>query len=620
MCGIAGIFSFDGRPPEPAELDAMARSIKHRGPDDDGTFVSGPAGLASTRLSILDLSENGRMPLHEPESGLVIVHNGEVYNYREIREEIGPDLFRTETDTEVILKAYAKWGSACLSRLNGIFAFAIWDPRHKRVFCARDRLGVKPFLYHLSNERLTFGSEAKALFASGIAPQPNRRAISDFLVRGIYEHSADTFFANISQLPAGHMMSVDGKGITIEQYWTLEENDNWSRDPDRTDATAYRETQEEFLSLVEDSLNLQLRSDVPIAVNASGGLDSTLMLSVIDKLSGKTGERRIFSYYYGEERYDERPQVEELAKVAGWQAEFFKLTADQVPAMAEEAIHFQEQPFPGVVALARHNLIKQSRSFGAKVLLEGQGGDEIAAGYQYVMGPHILDLMESGRADIAADEILGFGLKNSLSDADSLKKCMNGLMAYQGTGWAADGNRFVRPECLSADFAASAEPIEFERPFRSHLKNMQYRDLFHTKLPRILRSVDRAAMSYGREIRVPLLDHRLVEFCFNTPASYKIKDGTQRGFIRDAIRSHLPTSHFSIPKRAVVDPQLEWLKGPLSDWVEDLISSRGFVERGIFDADSVRREYESFKQGGTNTSFQVWQWVNMELWYRHWKL
>ena len=298
----------------------------------------------------------------------------------------------------------------------------------------------------------------------------------------------------------------------------------------------------------------------------------------------------------------------------------FKLNVDEVPALAEEATHFQEQPFPGVVALARHNLIKKSQGFCAKVLLEGQGGDEIAAGYQYVMGPHILDLIESGRADIAAEEILGFGRKNNLSDAGALKKCMNGLLAYQSTGWAADGNRFVRPQCLSADFAVSAEPIEFERPFRSHLKNMQYRDLFHTKLPRILRSVDRASMSCGREIRVPLLDHRLVEFCFNVPASYKIKDGTQRVFIRDAIKSHLPITHFSKPKRAVVDPQLDWLRGPLSNWVEDLISSRSFIERGVFEPDSVRHEFELFKRGDSKTSFQVWQWVNIELWYQSWDL
>ena len=596
----------------------MAQSIKHRGPDDDGIFVSNTVGLASTRLSILDLSENGHMPMHDPASGMVIVHNGEVYNYKEIRKEIGSRDFRTETDTEVIVKAYAKWGTDCLSRLNGIFAFAIWDPREERLFCARDRLGVKPFLYSQSEGRLTFGSEAKALFAAGIAPQGNRRAISDFLVRGIYEHNAETFFENVVQLPAGHMMTVDNSGLVVSQYWDLEENENWSKDRDRTDVSAYRDTQEAFLALVEDSLKLQLRSDVPIAVNASGGLDSTLMLSVIDKLSGMTGERQIFSYYYGEAQYDERPQVEQLAKVTGWQAEFFKLAANDVPAMAEEAIHYQEQPFPGVVALARHNLIKQSRGFGAKVLLEGQGGDEISAGYQYVMGPHIFDLMEAGRADLASDEILGFGRKNNLSDADSLKKCMSGLMAYQGTGWAADGNRFVRPECLSADFAVSTNPVTFDKPFRSHLKNMQYRDLFYTKLPRILRSVDRASMSYGREIRVPLLDHRLVEFAFNAPASHKIKDGAQRDFMRAAIESHLPTTHSNVPKIAVVDPQREWLQGHLSDWVQDIIGSRSFIERGVFNPKAVQAEFERFKTGKARTSFQVWQWVNMELWYRHW--
>jgi asparagine synthase (glutamine-hydrolysing) len=618
MCGIAGIFAFEGRDPVPAVLEAMARSIKHRGPNDDGVFSDGPIGLASTRLSILDLTPSGHMPMVDEETGLIIVHNGEVYNYKEIRDELGARTFRTGTDTEVILRAFAAWGEDCLAKLNGIFAFAIWDPRNGSLFCARDRLGVKPFLYTRQNGQLIFGSEAKAIFEAGVAPRPNNHAISDFLVRGIYEHNNDTFFQGIEQLPAGHLMTVDKSGVAVRRYWDLTETGDWDRDRDRQDEAAYLAAQEEFLDLVNDSMRLQLRSDVPIAVNASGGLDSTLMLSVIDKLSDKTGDRRIFSYYYGEERYDERPQVEELAQAAGWEAHFFKLSPEDVPGLAEEAVHFQEQPFPGVVALARHNLVKASQSFGAKVLLEGQGGDEIAAGYQYVMGPHILDLMEAGRADLAADEILGFGKINGLSAEASLRKCMNGLMAYQGTGWAADGNRFVRPECLAPDFAPVLGELNFPKPFQSHLKNMQYRDLFHTKLPRILRSVDRASMSYGREIRVPLLDHRIVEFAFSVPASYKIKNGAQRDFIRDAIQSHLPISHSNVPKRALVDPQREWLMGPLSGWVEDLIGSRSFAERGVFDAAEVRKSFDTFKTGNTSTSFQVWQWVNLELWFRHW--
>lgn len=618
MCGIAGIFALEGRAPEPAILEAMAQSIKHRGPDDDGIYCSGPIGLASTRLSILDLTPKGHMPMVDEETGLVIVHNGEVYNYKEIRRELGDRQFRTETDTEVVLRAFAAWGEDCLEKLNGIFAFAIWDPRNGRLFCARDRLGVKPFLFARQNGQLIFGSEVKAIFEAGVTPQPNKHAISDFLVRGIYEHNTDTFFDGIEHLPAGHLMTVDQSGMQVRRYWDLVETGDWDKDRDRQDQAAYLAAQEEFLDLVNDSLRLQLRSDVPIAVNASGGLDSTLMLSVIDKLSDKIGDRRIFSYYYGEERYDERSQVEELAAATGWEANFFKLSPEDVPDLAEEAIHFQEQPFPGVVALARHNLIKSSREFGAKVLLEGQGGDEIAAGYQYVMGPHILDLMEAGRADLAADEILAFGKRNGLTEEASLRKCMSGLMAYQGTGWAADGNRFVRPECLSPDFVPVPNDLNFPKPFQSHLKNMQYRDLFHTKLPRILRSVDRASMSYGREIRVPLLDHRIVEFAFSVPASYKIKNGAQRDFIRDAIQSHLPISHSNVPKRALVDPQREWLMGPLAEWVEDLISSRSFTERGVFDAREVRKSFDEFKTGKTNTSFHVWQWVNLELWFRHW--
>lgn len=621
MCGIAGIFAVTGAPPTPDVLAAMARSIKHRGPDDDGVFCDGRIGLTSTRLSILDLSANGHMPMVDEQTGLVIVHNGEVYNYREIREELGAHRFRTETDTEVVLRAYAAWGEACLAKLNGIFAFAIWDPRDGgRLFCARDRLGVKPFLYAQHEGRLVFGSEAKALFEAGVAPAPNWPVVADFLAQGIYDHSAQTFFDGIDQLPPGHMLSADRSGIRIRRYWDLEPTDRWSSDPAHADERAYRDAQDEFLFLIEDALRLQLRSDVPVAVNASGGLDSTLIVSLVNKLKGEDDERRIYTYCYGDGHSDERAYAREVAAATGWNAEFFELSAKDVPDLTAEAIHFQEQPFPGVVTLARHNLIRSLGSDGAKVILEGQGGDEIAAGYQYVMGPHLLDLIETGRADLAADEILAFARVNGMSDAASLRKCMSGLMAYQGSGWAADGNRFIRPDCLSPDFLSKARDIPFERRFASHLQNMQYRDIFHTKLPRILRSVDRASMAYGREIRVPLLDHRLVEFSFALPSSFKIRDGVQRAFFRDAVKPLLSIDHFDAPKRALVDPQREWLMGPLSGWVEDVIRSRSFAERGVFDVASVDRTFEAFKAGESATSFHVWQWVNVELWLRHWGL
>jgi len=559
------------------------------------------------------------MPMTDDETGMVIVHNGEVYNYKELRRDLGESRFKTGTDTEVVLKAYAAWGEDCLQKLNGIYAFAIWDPRTGKLFCARDRLGVKPFLFSRKGGRLIFGSEAKALFAAGIRPAPNFDIIADFVVSGVYEHSAETFFDGIEQLMPGHFLTVDKSGVTIRRYWDLYENEDWQNDPERLDEKAYRATQEEFIALLEDSILLQLRSDVPIGVNASGGLDSSLMVSMIDKLSGNNDDHRIFSYCYGKHEFDERPEVEELAAATGWEAEFFELSADAVPAMTDEAIHYQEQPFPGIVTLARHNLVKQSPT-GTKVLMEGQGGDEIAAGYQYILGPHILDLMTNERADLASAEIFAFGRKNGLSDGAALRKCMNGLMAYHGNGRSADGNRFVRPDCVMPEIVGSAREVEFAKPFQSHLKNMQYRDLFHTKLPRILRSVDRASMAYGREIRVPLLDHRMVEFAFSLPASHKIKDGVQRAFIRDAVQHLLPTSHFDAPKRPVVDPQREWLMGPLAGWVDDLISSRSFADRGIFDPVAVRKAYDEFKGGDSSTSYYVWQWVNLELWFRHWDM
>jgi len=621
MCGIAGIFDPAGRLPSAetaAIVGRMVRVMKYRGPDDDGVHVDAHVGLGSARLSILDLSPAGHMPMRDPVSGLWIIHNGEIYNYKEIRAELGEDNFRTGTDTEVVLKAYARWGEACLERFNGIFAFAVWDPRRRRLFCARDRLGVKPLFYGWHQGRLVFGSEIKCLLAAGMERAPDLAVLNDYLAHGLYDHGSATFFANISQVPPAHTLTVDPDGARIAPYWRLDDPPGWNADPGCRDTRAYETAVGDFLDLAADALRLQLRSDVPIAVHISGGIDSTFMVGLINRINGGQGDLRAFSYYFGEERYDERPEAETLAAAAGWSAEYHRVDAVEVPGLAAEAMYFQEQPFPGLVTLAKHKLIKASRSFGAKVILEGQGGDEIGAGYQYVLGAHLLDLIRDGHPGLAADEIAAFARLNGIDPEVGLRKALNGLAALYHPGWSADGTRAARPELLADAMASSgaSEPA-FPTEFRSNLLTMQHRDLFHTKLPRILRSCDRASMARGCELRVPLLDHRLVEFAFSLPSSYKISRGEQRRFLRDATRRIFPVPHVDKPKRAVVDPQREWLRGPLAGWVEDVISSERFRTRGIFDIPRVKSAFDVYKStAGEINSVSVWQWLSIDMWFR----
>lgn len=603
------------------EADVIARmigAIRHRGPDDDGVYVAPGVGLGSSRLSIQDLSPAGHMPMTDAETGNRIVYNGEIYNFRELPAELGLTGLTSGSDTEIVLKAYGKLGPACVRHFNGIFSFAIWDARRRVLFCARDRLGVKPFYFARLDDRLCFASEAKALFAAGVPREPNFDVIRSYLEDGIYEHGTATFFAGVNQLAPAHTLTVESGEITVTPYWILDPESEAPLAQPR-DETQYRQACGEFGDLVLDAIRLQLRADVPIAVHTSGGLDSALMMAAINKAHGGQGEYRAFSQIYGEPAYDETSYVAQLVGQLGWEVEYHSLDASAVPALAEEGMWQQEQPFPGIITLAKQNLIKQSHAYGAKVILEGQGGDEIGAGYQYHFGAYILDLIENGESDRALFEVEAFGRRNNLSASQTFEKTVGGLAAYFRPGRSADGTVATRADCLDADFLNGPAPAHsFAAPFRSNLLNMQHRDIFHTKLPRILRSCDRASMGYGRELRVPLLDHRLVEFAFALPASSKFRDGAQRGFMRDALRNLLPTELADLPKRAVVDPQRDWLKGPLAAWVEGIVGSRTFHERGIFDAAKVAQSFAAYRSRANNpNSFAIWQWVSMELWFRN---
>jgi asparagine synthase (glutamine-hydrolysing) len=618
MCGIAGVFDRSLNPVAPATVEGMLRVIKHRGPDDDGTYCDQGVGLGSCRLSILDLSPAGHQPMIDEETGNCIVHNGEIYNYKELRESLGLTGFKSQSDTEVILKAYAKYGIDCVQHFNGIYGFCIWDPRNKRLVCARDRLGIKPFFYSLQNGRFLFGSEIKSLLECGVPRRPNMGIIYDYLARGTYDHSEETFFDGVRQLPPGHTLTIEPDRFEIRKYWDLASDSEGDLEASWSGRYTEEEAEERFVDLLTDSIRLQLRSDVPVAVHISGGLDSTLLLHMVDKVNGGQGALKAFSYKYGEEKYDESPFVDKLVKRFDWDVEFYQVEASEIPDLAERAMWHQEQPYPGIITLAKHKLIEASHGFGAKVILEGQGGDEIGGGYQYYFGPHILDLIQAGQPQVALRELQAFGRLNNMDTDGAFALVANGLSAFYQLGASADGTSFVKTHCLQPDFLASCQrEMEFPKPFRSNLLNMQYRDILHTKLPRILRSCDRASMAHGRELRVPFLDHRLVEFSFSLPGALKIKDGVQRHFIREAMKRFSSDPLFDLPKRAVVDPQREWLKGPLSSWVQEILSSRSFEERGIFDQSRVEEEYRQYRsEAAPLNSFHIWQWISLELWFR----
>ena len=608
MCGIAGIV---GSGWDQARLARMLDAQHHRGPDDRGVRVSadGLAGLGHNRLSIIDLSSAGHQPMANADGTRWIAFNGEIYNYRELRAELGEYPYRSQTDTEVLLAAYDRWGPACVDRFIGMFAFAIWDDRTRTLFCARDRVGIKPFYYAHVGGAFVFASEVKAILAAGHAARPDRASWAQYLVQGDYDPFEATFFEGVSSLPPGHTLTLTDGKVERRCYWDLPRADATPLTLSDDDAAA------QYLDLVRDAVRLRLRSDVPVGVNLSGGLDSSTLLMMVDEVThdaGEDGEVQSFTMSYDDPRYDEVDYASDIPRKGRWARHIHRVGPEQAWAVAGEVAWHQEGPFGGISTLAYHLMHRHARERGVTVLLEGQGVDEMLGGYAYARPHHGLDLLDAGRrAELTRD------LRTRRDGARAELAAMRALRRGEHVNVYTDGTAYLAPETITSALTALAPaPPRYPRPFGDRLTNLLYRDLRYTKIPRVLRMNDRVSMAFGRELREPFLDHRIVELAFRLPASQKIRDGQGKWLLRHAMRGRLPDRARVAGKRPVVTPQREWLRTVLRPQVEELLHSRSFAERGFFDVPAVHASYRRFCDGAGENAFYVWQWVNTELWCR----
>ena len=547
-------------------------TLSHRGPDDAGLFYDSDDQVAfgHRRLSIIDLSKAGHQPMFSSDGRYVIIFNGEIYNYLELKKELETSYrFTTKTDTEVILSAYEKWGRECLQKFNGMFAFAIWDKKTKKLFAARDRLGVKPFFYNFDGRSLSFASEIKALLALNIKAIPNERVIFDYLYHGLYDHRDETFFDNINVLPPGHYLTwVEGK-ILITKYWdaaNIELNLNINE----------TEAREQFTALLSDSIRLRFRSDVPVGVNLSSGLDSNSIYHYALAVTG--GKLHTFSMC------SESPEYNECAVLDGVLSDAQKkywhtstLTPQEVFTWAAKLNRLQDQPFGGIPTLAYQKMIGLAKEAGITGLLEGQGVDELLAGYAYYKDPASSLAVSQDNSRLAHRDVLN----SAFMDRHHLRK-----------------------------------DISFPAPFASPLLNAQYRDLRYTKLPRVLRFNDHATMAHGRELRLPFLDYRLVEFCFALPEEYKIKGDNQKVLLREAMRDIVPEAIQKAQKKGFGAMQTDWFKRYFKDEVYALLDSVSFKNRPFWDLKKLRERVDEFYQGKENNSFFIWQCFNLEMWFK----
>lgn len=610
MCGIAG-FNWNNK----EQITKMNHSLMHRGPDDEGVFMDEQVSLGHRRLSILDLSRQGHQPMFNDDKTMVIIFNGEVYNYKEIREELialGCSSFNSASDTEVLLKAYQEWGEDCLSRFNGMFAFCIYDILSKKLFLARDRLGVKPLYYFYENGKLIFASEIKAILCHGMVRKPNDKLVYDYLMYNIVDHTDETFFQGIMKLPKAHyaFFDLEAKELKVKQYWNLLD---YAAETAESDLD-YEDAAKRFESLFKDSVQIRLRSDVPVGSCFSGGLDSSSIISVVRRLLPKTENISTFSAVYPGFERDESYYIDRQVDHLGIKNEKILPTADSLRDDIYNYVYRQEEPTRSTSQYAQYCVMKLAHKSGCKVLLDGQGSDEMLAGYNYFFGYYFYELLR------------GFNLITLIRECMALGNASGSNVVFKSTAFQ------LLPDFIKKAYFNKRSP--FLNPvFMKKWKNKSeylskvvekggLKDALNAhvlyKLEELLKWEDRNSMAFSIETRMPFLDYRLVQFSLSLPVSYLIRDGKTKAILREAMKDYVDREILArTDKIGFETPEDEWLRErSLCKFVEGIITSKSFKSRAYFQAERVEQEFHAHIDRKKNVGLKIWQCVFLELWLR----
>jgi asparagine synthase (glutamine-hydrolysing) len=640
VCGIAGIVHFSRRLVDARLLEAMTQSLAHRGPDGEGyvllthhrvgkpistigrlsdsvrTTPQGYAiGFGHRRLAILDRSPLGHQPMGCEQGEIWITYNGEIYNYIEIREELQRLgwCFRSMTDTEVILCAYQQWGIECLSRFNGMFAFAIWDGLRNRLVCARDRLGIKPFYFREIADGIMFGSEIKALLQDpSLVRSPNRRAAHAFLVLGLQDHSEETFFSGIRQLRPGHVLVLDEDRLQVHRWWDLPSSE-------------YSEVEDGFAAetlrgLFEDAVRLHLRSDVPVGSCLSGGLDSSSIVCAMRRILPDQ-QIETFSACFDDPQYDERPYSHAVVSESHVQSvDVFpdaRSLFDELPRM----LWFQEEPFSGASYLAQWAVMKAASEQGLKVLLDGQGGDELLCGYPGYWGSYIGDLFSSGSISGGLHALSACYRNQSRFDpmivSNIARALLPGRLVSECRSWIKGNAHWINPAFISC---FPSDTI-YEKRYSTALENHVAAFLQTHSLPALLHHEDRNSMAFSIEARLPFLDTRLVDCLWRWPAKLKLRDGVSKRVMREAMKGLIPEKvRTRRDKMGFATPQDRWLREMLRPELESLFSSSSFARREYWDPCQLQKAYKRYCAGELEIGTSIWRCITLELWHQQFSI
>jgi asparagine synthase (glutamine-hydrolysing) len=612
MCGICGIVTFNNQSVQETPIKKMMHIMKHRGPDDEGIFIEDNVGLGFVRLSIIDLTTAGHQPMISEDKRYVIVFNGEIYNYIELREELKKEgySFKTKTDSEVLLTSFIHWGEECLHLLNGMWAFVIYDRVLKKIFAARDRFGIKPFYYYCDNERLIFSSEIPPILEVMVQkPVPNEQSLYNYLVFNRLDYTDTTFFENIIKLPHSHTLTIAAQQVIRKRWYNLSDH---IHNP--------FECYDEFRELLSSAIGLRLRSDVPVGVCLSGGLDSSSIVSLLLKDHHKYDLNTFSAVYGGEQvnkgrewKVDETSYIQEYS---GQLKNMFYITPTS-QSLIEDLIPFirvHAEPVASTAPYAQYKVMELAREH-VVVTLDGQGGDEQLAGYHYFFGVLFKELLYQLRLSKLIKEI--FSYRNMHNSNFGLKMFLFFLLPLQFKTLLRSSTRgYIRSDFLAMfknQDNLITDALYGARSLQNSLVNH-----FDYKLEHLLKWEDRNSMRFSIEARVPFLDYRLVEKTLSMKSSDKISQGVTKRILRESMQHYLPEKIRNRKDEVGFDtPEDTWFRTKeFEKLILEIIHSSSFIGRPYLDSKKVHSLYAKHLKGEINISRDIWKWINLELWFR----
>lgn len=623
MCGICGKIFFDkSHSVDEKTIKIMTSTMSHRGPDDDGFFISRQVGLGHRRLSIIDLN-TGKQPISNEDNSIWIVFNGEIYNYQELRKNLiaRNHLFKTATDTEVIVHAYEEYGVDVLSHLRGMFAFAIWDEKNKSLFLARDRVGIKPLYYYLTSDSLIFASEIKAVLADpSVKADINYPAIDRFLTYR-YLPGNDTLIKNLVKLSPGHYLFLKNGVASIQQYWDLK----FSKPNNHHSIQSYKE---ELLDLLKETLRIHMISDVPVGFLLSGGVDSTALLNLYAE--GENRDLSTFTIGFAGEKFDDERKYGRLAaEKVGTRHYEMTIDANSFFEFLPQYVWHMEEPVCEPPAIALYYISKLAKEH-VKVLISGEGGDEAFAGYQTYRNLIWLERVKhlTGPFDhnIAAlfNKLSHFPFLKRLNKYASLIPLPLEDYYYSRTATPFSFFNAEFKHSYTSKLQGLTDKRYSTKPTTDLFKNVQSQDKLSqmlyvdtkTWLPDdLLIKADKITMANSIELRVPLLDHKVLEFAAGLPSDLKVRGFTTKYLLKETFRDRIPREIIRRKKTGFPVPFTSWLKNELRSYVSDILLDKKTIQRGYFDGKAIEKMLLE-NQSNSAYASEIFSLVVLELWHR----